>query len=214
MNRRWLGGLVGLICVATVGYTVSIVAATPEDMIRRPFTCPGQPEAEAKGFQVLTVRKWSQGLVALYRGNCNDSSKSENPQQSVLSYRVVKRNGMEWSLIDTGSYVSKQRKSDSSKKLIEYSVGRTNTKGKERYTVFYGEVRSPNVAAVEVTFNNGKVLRDNSTDGMLLLVAPGATAICDVRALGVDNQILQRDELIPINTTALGKTCQPISGQL
>lgn len=215
MNRRWLGGLVGLICAATVGYTVSIVAATPEEVIRRPFTCPGQSEAEAKDFQVLTVRKWSQGLVALYRGNCESNpSKALNTQQSMLSYRVVKRNGMEWNLIDTGSFVSKQRKPAASKNLIEYSVGRNNTKGKERYTVFYGEVLSPTVAAVEVTFNNGKVLRDNTLDGMLLLVAPGATAICDVRALGVDNQILQRDELIPTNTTAVNKTCQPISGQL
>ncbi|MBD1844114.1 hypothetical protein H6F89_12015 [Cyanobacteria bacterium FACHB-63] len=215
MNRRWLGGLVGLMCVATVGYTVSIVAATPEEVIRRPFTCPEQSEAEAKNFQVLTVRKWSQGLIALYRGNCeNDSSKTSS--QSVLSYRIVKRNGMEWNLVDTGSYVTQQRKPAASKpkNLIEYSVGRTTTKGKERYAVFYGEVLSPTVAAVEVTFNNGKVLRDNTLDGTLLLVAPGATAICDVRVLGVDNQILQRDELIPINTTAVNKTCQPISGQL
>ncbi|MEP0915958.1 hypothetical protein NC981_03940 [Leptolyngbya sp. DQ-M1] len=217
MNRRWLGGLVGMVCVATVGYTVSIVAATPEEVIRRPFTCPGQSEAEAKNFQVLTVRKWSQGLVALYRGNCSsDRSTFQTKSQPMLSYRVVKRSGMEWNLIDTGSYVSQQSKSASSKskKLIEYSVGRTTTKGKERQAIFYGEVLSPTVAAVEVTFNNGKVLRDNSLDGMLLLVAPGATAICDVRSLGVDNQILQRDELIPINTTAVSKTCQPISGQL
>lgn len=217
MNRRWLAGLVGLICLATVGYTVSIVAATPEDMIRRPFTCPGQSDREAKNFQVLTVRKWSQGVVALYRGKCinaRQASRSKSPAvQEMLSYRVVKRDGMEWNLVSTGNYFSKQSE-DAPKKLIQYSVGRTNTKAKERHAVFYGEIVSPAVAAVEVTFNNGKVLRDSALDGMLLLVAPGATGICDVRMLGVDNQILQRDELIPASAITVNNTCQPISGQL
>ncbi|MER3435023.1 MAG: hypothetical protein C4288_16795 [Leptolyngbya sp. ERB_1_1] len=217
MNRRWLGGLVGLICFATVGYTVSIVAATPEEMLRRPFTCPEGSQTEAKNFQVLTVRKWSEGMVALYRGNCERDRSTQSKdatRQSLLSYRVVKRNGMEWNLLSTGSYVSQQSDSENSKKLLEYNVGRSNTKGKERHAVFYGEIVSPTVAAVEVTFNNGKVLRDSSLDGMLLLVAPGATGICDVRVLGVDNQILQRDELIPTSTIAVNNTCQPISGQL
>jgi len=217
MNRRWLGGLVGLICLATVGYTVSIVAATPEEMLRRPFTCPGESQTEAKNFQVLTVRKWSEGMVALYRGNCERDRPTQSKdaaRQSMLSYRVVKRNGMEWNLLSTGSYVNQQSDSENSKKLLEYNVGRSNTKGKERHAVFYGEIVSPTVAAVEVTFNNGKVLRDSGLDGMLLLVAPGATGICDVRALGVDNQILQRDELIPTSTIAVNNTCQPISGQL
>lgn len=219
MIRRWLGGLVGLMSLASVGYTVSLVAATPEEMIRRPFTCPSRSQTEATGFQVLTVRKWAEGMVALYRGNCLDDRsvvQTKDPkQQPVLSYRVVKRNGMEWNLLGSGSYFTRQSKSlDKSKKLIEYGVGRSNPKEKRQYTVFYGEVLEPTVAAVEVTFNNGKVLRDRGVDGMLLLVAPGATGICDVRALGVDNQILQRDEVIPINTTAVNNTCQPISGQL
>ncbi|GAP98939.1 hypothetical protein [Leptolyngbya sp. NIES-2104] len=218
MIRRWLGGLVGLMCLAPIGYTVSIVAATPEEMIRRPFTCPDESKTEAKEFQVLTVRKWSEGMVALYRGNCLDDrsirfSKDQKPQP-MLSYRVAKRNGMEWNLVSSGSYFTKASKTANTKKLIEYGVGRTNTKDKQRHAVFYGEILEPTVAAVEVTFNNGKVLRDRGVDGMLLLVAPGATGICDVRALGIDNQILQRDELIPVNTTAVNNTCQPISGQL
>lgn len=218
MIRRWLGGLVGLMCLAPIGYTVSIVAATPEEMIRRPFTCPGESKTEAKEFQVLTVRKWSEGMVALYRGNCLDDrsirSSKDQKLQPMLSYRVAKRNGMEWNLISSGSYFTKDSKTANPKKLIEYGVGRTNTKDKQRHAVFYGEILEPTVAAVEVTFNNGKVLRDRGVDGMLLLVAPGATGICDVRALGIDNQILQRDELIPINTTAVNNTCQPISRQL
>ncbi len=225
MNRRWLGCLLGFFCVTTVGYTVSIVAATPEEMIRRPFSCPTSLNTEAQNFQVLTVRKWAQGMVALYRGQCPTSPKAGNQgDTSLLSYRVVKRNGMEWDLSSSGSYPSRnsqKSKESSEKNLIEYSVGRNSSKAKEQHAVFYGEVLSPTVAAVEVTFNNGKVLRDTGLDGMLLLVASDATGVCDVRVLGVDNQILQRDELAassPLTPESAvnveGNTCQPISGQL
>ncbi|MBD1859354.1 hypothetical protein Q2T42_09525 [Leptolyngbya boryana CZ1] len=220
MNRRWLMGIVGLICLGTVGYTVSIVAATPEEMLRRPFSCPGSSKAEAKDFQVLTVRKWEKGIVALSRGNCPSEAKSLQKEASVqpaLSYRVVKRNGMEWSLKSTGSSFNQNPDKPTAgkqQKLIRYHVGRTHPNVKERHTVFYGEIFSPDVAAVEVVFDNGKVLRDTGTNGMLLLVGSGATGICDVRALGTDNQILQRDEPIPIQPTLGSNTCQPISGQL
>lgn len=220
MNRRWLMGVVGLICLGTVGYTVSIVAATPEEMLRRPFSCPGSSKAEAKDFQVLTVRKWDKGVVALLRGNCPSEARTFQKEASVqpaLSYRVVKRNGMEWSLKSTGSSFnqnSEKPKSGKQQNLIQYNVGRTHPNVKDRHAVFYGEILSPNVAAVEVVFDNGKVLRDTGTNGMLLLVGSGATAVCDVRALGTDNQILQRDEPIPVRSTLGNNTCQPISGQL
>ncbi|MCU0547946.1 MAG: hypothetical protein MUC48_01240 [Leptolyngbya sp. Prado105] len=222
MNRRWLFGLVGLICLGTVGYNaVSIVAATPEEILRRSFSCPGESKAEAKDFQVLTVRKWEKGIVALARGQCPGEASTfqkESSLQPVLNYRVVKRQGMEWNLTGTGSALSqnfeKSKSGKSNKKLIQYNVGRTEPKAKEKHTVFYGEILSPSVASVEVAFDNGKVLRDTGVDGMLLLVAPGATAICDVRALGVDHQILQRDEPIPVRSTSGMNTCQPISGQL
>jgi hypothetical protein len=56
-------------------------------------------------------------------------------------------------------------------------------------------------------------MRDSATDGLFLLVAPGATGVCDVRIVGIDKQILQRDEII--SPASLDRNpCQPISGQL
>jgi hypothetical protein len=150
MNRRWLMGLVGLICLGTVGYTVSIVAATPDETLRRAFTCPGVSKTETKDFQILTVRKWERGMVALSRGNCPSETRTfqkESAFQPALSYRVVKRNGMEWSLKSTGSAFSRNE-AKKSKKLIHYHVGRSDPKANDRHTVFYGEVLSPTVASV------------------------------------------------------------------
>lgn len=214
MNRRLVGCLIGFLVLTTAaGYTFSLVAATPEEVLRLPFSCPGKPDVEAEKFQVLTVRKWSKGMVALYQGTCPSQDRQAFSQQ-VLSYRVVKRRGMEWLLGSVGSRVSKSA-SLKSTELIDYGVDRTAAQGSDRYTVLYGQVLSPQVSAVEVTFNNGKSLRDESPDGMFALVAQGATGVCDIRVFGYDNQILQRHELIPRKAEmADGNTCQPISGQL
>ena len=112
MNRRWMGCLIGFLALSSAGgYAVSLVAATPDEALRRPFSCPGKSEVEAKNFQVLTVRKWSKGIVAVYRGLCpvdqkqSFASDRKNSEQ-ILGYRAVKRNGMEWHLSSNGNHKS------------------------------------------------------------------------------------------------------------
>ncbi|NDJ18125.1 hypothetical protein [Myxacorys almedinensis] len=225
MRKRWIGGLISLLGITTVGYAYSLVAATPEQVLLRPFACPDQPDVAAKNFQVLSVRKWDKGVVALYRGACPAHTKrlsnDPNREKLVLSYRVVKRTGREWHAIGSGNHHSTGSRSAS--KFIDYGVGKTSENPKHspdlrranQYAVFFGEVISPMVSAVEVTFNNGKILRDSSTDGLFLLVSSGASRVCDVRVLGADNQILQRDEIAPPTAQiSQSNTCQPISGRL
>ncbi len=214
MNRRLVICLLGCLSLTTAGWAVSLVAATSEEALRRPFSCPGQANIEAKNSQVLTTRKWSKGIVAVYRGTCT-ALNQPGSDLPVLSYRVMKQNGMEWQLSSSGSHPATVEKSKPGS-LLDYGIGHTKGKGNDRQTILYGQVLSPQVSAVEVTFNNGKSLRDESPDGLFALVASGATGICDIRAFGYDNQILQRDELIsPQKSDAHdGNTCQPISGQL
>ncbi|MCY7322832.1 MAG: hypothetical protein LH660_13770 [Phormidesmis sp. CAN_BIN36] len=214
MNRRLVVGLMLGLGLMTTGWAVALVAATPDEALRRPFLCPGQPEVEAKNIQVLTTRKWSRGILALYRGSCLSEAKQASDQK-VLSYRVMKQTGVEWRLSSSSSYFMTAEKSKPVS-LIEYGVGHTVGKGTDRQTILYGQVLSPQVSAVEVTFNNGKSLRDESPDGLFALVAPGATGICDIRVFGYDNQILQRNELISPRRSSSrdGNTCQAISGQL
>lgn len=224
MNRQWVGCLMGCLVLTTAGgYAFSLVAATPEEALSRPFSCPSKPEVEAKNFQVLTIRKWSKGIVAVYRGLCpvnakQSFSKDRKNLEQVLSYRAVNRNRMEWHLSSTGSYRSQieEKGKPASAKLVDYGVNWTGGKGNDRHAVLYGQVISPQVSAIEATFNNGKSLRDESPDGLFALVAPGATGICDIRVFGYDNQILQREELLSPKKPAArdGNTCQPISGQL
>ncbi len=215
MSRRLVMSLMIGLGLTTAGWAVALVAATPDEALRRSFSCPGQPEVEARNVQVLTTRKWSKGILAIYRGNCLTADK-QSSDQPVLSYRVMKQTGMEWRLSGTSSYFVMAPSKTTPASLIDYGVGHTIGKGTNRQTIVYGQVLSPQVSAIEVTFNNGKSLRDESPDGLFALVAPGATGICDIRVFGFDNQILQRNELIsPQNSDSKdGNTCQEISGQL
>jgi hypothetical protein len=216
MNWKLLSSLVSLLVLPIVGYKMSIVAATPELPLKPGFTCPSR--SAAKDVQVLAVRQWSQGAVVLYRGLCavEPVVGSTPTWQPMLNYRLVKQYGRTWQLGSSGSRPAQGQTPTKNERLIAYSSDRSATAARDRYSIFYGQVVSPKVAAVEVTFNNGQTLRDPVRDGMFAIVAPGATGICDVRIFGTDNQILQRDELVtaPLNAPPIGNTCQPMSGQL
>ena len=67
----------------------------------------------------------------------------------------------------------------------------SNDKG-ETYALTYGKVLSPEVAAVEITFDNGKILRDEATNGVFVLISPAANHSCQMRVLGKNDKILRR----------------------
>jgi hypothetical protein len=222
MNWKLISGWVSLLVLPIIGYRMTLVAATLETTLHQGFACPGQSAIAAQDFQVLAVRQWSHGAVAIYRGLCPPELKArpEGVLQTVLSYRLLQRHGREWQSGPSGSHVSRPGSanplSTKSDPLIAYGSDRVATPTHDRYSIFYGQVLSPKVAAVEVTFDNGKILRDKVLDGMFALVAPGATGICDVRIFGADNQILQRDEWVSAqpHLPQIGNTCQPMSGEL
>jgi type IV pilus biogenesis protein CpaD/CtpE len=56
----------------------------------------------------------------------------------------------------------------------------------------YGEVLHPDVAAVEVTFDNGRTVRDAVTpEGMFALMVDDAAAYCRVKVLDAQDQVLE-----------------------
>jgi hypothetical protein len=150
--------------------------------------------------------------------------------QRVFGHQVMRREGMGWQISSGDSFgmENSPRATDqkTAEQLIDYGVSHSRPEESDRYLILYGQILNPKVGAVEVTFNNGQVLRDSGSDGAFALVAPGATGICELRILGTDNQILRKDELAnpkPDSTNlpnrlvkdSLGSfRCLPISRQL
>jgi hypothetical protein len=193
----------------------------------------------AKGVVVL-----SQGTCAADKttaGAAQNSQATPKKSDPILNYRIVQQQDWQWvssatghhRLRDTPTEKTQLVQQSSSRQMIDYHIDRfmvspsgsklaqTSAHPKswaiprqERYTIFYGKVISKDVGAVEVTFNNGEVLRDRSPDGYISLISEGATGICDIRILGFDQQILLREEYaIAVGLTAqdAGRVCRTIA---
>lgn len=226
MKKRLLTCLIGLVGLTATGYTVygytaSVFSSAPTDVIRQGVPCSTDGSAKAESVQVISTHQWSKGVVVLYSALCPASGKRQNSLQRVFGHKVVKQDGMKWQVSGSDSYgteaLPKPSEKQPSEKLVNYGISRSTKQGGDRYAILYGQVISPKVSAVEVTFDNGQILRDESSNGVFALVSPGATGVCELRVFGTDNQILQQEDLaIPKQFARENQThqCLPVTHQL
>ncbi|MBD1841036.1 hypothetical protein [Coleofasciculus sp. FACHB-501] len=189
--RRLILPLIGLLALFASSCSSERVAATPEQVVRQNNLC-SSPTTQAQDFRVLGTRQWSQGVVVLYSAICPSSDRKQAPPQ-ILGYSVLVRKGSGWEQIgnDSAEFFL-DRPQLPPEELVWYgSSNYSNNKG-ETYALTYGKVLSPKVAAVEITFDNGKILRDEATNGVFVLISPGANHSCQMRVLGKDDKILRR----------------------
>jgi hypothetical protein len=200
--KRLLTCLIGFFALAVSGHTVSFlvklrqhaaITLLSKEMMYQSVACPQNQKAKAKGLQVLSTHQWSQGVVVLYSAVCPGKTHQE-PMQRVIGHKVVKRNGMHWQLSGSDSY-GIQTNAPVSERLVEYSISKSSESGRDRYAILYGQVLKAKVTAVEATFDNGQVVRGRGDEGVFALLSPGATAICELRVIGNDNQILKQEDL-------------------
>lgn len=217
LMKRLLAGLLGFTALTIVGgaisgYAIAVLSAPHKELIYQKISCPGERRAKTEDLKVLSTHKWSQGVVVLYSATCPAEAKES--KQRVFGHRVFKQTGMNWSVSGTSSYAI-ETSPTASQRLVDYGMSKSSQG--EPYTVLYGQVLSPRVTAIEATFDNGKVLRDVSTNGVFAIVAAQASAVCEVRVLGSDNQILRQEDLVmPNSLTGIKKVnqCLPVSHQL
>lgn len=222
--KRLLTCITGFLALTTSTCALaSFLTATPKDLIDQTVSCPTDEKAKAEGFKVLSTQTWSQGVIVLYTAFC-PTDNAKTTMRPVFGHKVVKRNGTTWQVSGSDSYGT-ESKSAPSEQLVEYGISRSSNQRsanipsyhEEPYTILYGRVLKPNVVAVEVTFNNGKTMRDGSSNGVFALLSDGATGICELRILGADNQILRQDALaIPKHLTHSKHLvqCLPMSHQI
>jgi hypothetical protein len=183
--------LIGLLVLFISSCSSERVAATPEQVIRQNILCPS-PTTQAQDFRVLGTRQWSQGVVVLYSAICpSRESKQASPQ--IFGYSVLVSKGSGWEQIgnDSAEFFM-DRPQLPPEELVWYGGSNySNDKG-ETYALTYGKVLSPEVAAVEITFDNGKIQRDEAANGVFVLISPGANHSCQMRVLGKDDKILRR----------------------
>lgn len=195
MTKSLVLRCVGLATLVAAGSALACLALAPVSVVRQTVHCPkaGSP---VQGFQLLSTHAWAQGIVVLYRAAC--PSRSGATLQPVFGYQVVRRQGATWQVISSDSYKPK-RASRSRRALIEYGISQPSQHQRDRYTILYGQTKTPKVAAIEATLDTGQVLRNTVTEGGFALIAAGAKSICEIRILGRNNQILQQETLYPLS---------------
>ncbi|MBW4578003.1 MAG: hypothetical protein KME42_00315 [Tildeniella nuda ZEHNDER 1965/U140] len=227
--KRLLTCFAGLLALTTSSCALaSLLTVTPKTLIDQTVNCPTDENLKAEGFKVLSTQTWSQGVIVLYTALC-PTDDSKTAMRPVFGHKVVKRNGTIWQVSGSGSYRT-ANESAPSEELVEYGIGRSSnqrsgsapsqkapSQKEEPYIILYGRVLKPSVVAVEATFDNGKIVRDESSNGVFALLAAGASGVCEVRVLGADNQILRQEDLaMPKQRTRSEPIirCLPMSHQL
>lgn len=198
--KRSLTFLIGLVGIAAAGGVYPLLETTPDQVIHQNVSCPIIGSASIRDVEVLSRHRWEKGLIVLYSAVCT-TKDTKGRMQRVFGHQVVQRQGMNWQVSSSDSY-SVSHPQQSSEKLIEYgisqAVGKNAGKPKEqgdRYTILYGQFLTPRVAAVEATFDNGQVIRDDGAGKAFALISTGATRVCELRILGPDNQLLRKEDL-------------------
>jgi hypothetical protein len=214
MKRLFAGSLgIGTLVIGGIGYLWMV--DPPASVIHQPISCPASKQAKARDVRVIGTHRWAKGKVILYSALCPTKKgaiqKGETPMQRVFGHQVMQRDGMNWQVSSVDSYGTENRKS--TERLIEYGVsqsGQSNSQHQnhnsphhhnsphqrgDRYTIVYGQVLSSKVTAVEATFDTGEIFRNRVRSKTFALVAPNADRVCELRILGIDNQILRKQEL-------------------
>jgi hypothetical protein len=217
--KQWLIRLLGLIALLTTGgavsgYSIALLSSPPKEVLQQSIPCPTKTKTPARNLQMLSTHRWAKGVVVLYSAVC-PSEQRHTSFQRIVGHQVVRRDGMNWQVSSSGSFGNDV--TPRKEQLIDYRTSKSAKPDGDRYMLLYGQVLSPKVTAVEATFNNGQILRDQSVDGVFALVAPEATGVCQVRVLGTDNQILQQADLVIPKQLHLGTArtqCLPVSRPL
>ncbi len=195
VNRLPIYPLLGLVVLATFGCLMASAGSSvvpvwggPENIARRSFEC--SPGERGENFQVVETRNSPHGVIVLYRAECPPTQDEifgqevPIPQRQVFGYSLVERTLAVWQQTK-GHWTGRVGTSEPGQ-FIDFNVG-----SDDEHTIVYGRILSPDVSSVEVTLNDGRVLRDGIVNGMFALVGPVGGS-CELRALDARGKVLQR----------------------
>jgi hypothetical protein len=173
------------------------VALTPQEAARRDVLTMS-PESAAS-FQVLGTRQWERGVVVLY--TYLRPAQGQRPPMQIFGYCLVVPSGSgTWQAIGNGA--GGGFAPPPAEDLIHYSYGGGSSRERGDFSIVYGRSLAANVATIEVTFDNGRVLRGEAGDGLFALVTTASAAACEVRVLDAEGQVLRRIDTSSLTATS------------
>ncbi len=167
---------------------------TPEQAARRVVCAPDDIPEE---FHIRERREWEDYMVVLYSARCSPAHPVAAQPPVFPGYTVVSKGLFSWSASPGSSgrdLVEKDLVREMPGELVTYTAGGGLNAA---FGHVRGHVHAPEkVSAVEVLFDSGEIVRGDVTDGVYVVFATGTTGACELRALGADDRVLQRTDLV------------------
>lgn len=188
--KRLLIALGSLLSIVS-GYSLHYFSLDVGAAVRRELSTICPQDWTAKDFHLVGTQTQSQKTIAVYRINCFDGdSNISQARKSFLGYEVLEHRGLRWRSPQPGSHL--EVLPEFSQEYIEYgTVNRENQQS--RPALIYGEILSPDVAAIEVTFDTGESLRQENKDRVFAIASLEATEVREIKVIGENGQTLQQD---------------------
>ncbi|HZD57536.1 MAG TPA: hypothetical protein VE136_12465 [Anaerolineales bacterium] len=155
--------------------------ASPTQAAQEYWLRTGQHSAyQVENFEVLEIRPDCGCDLVLASFSANRAGETVE----TISYVRVDRGPFGW-YATRGHSVSRSPLPD----LVLYAIDH-NLDDYEQ--LIYGQIFSPQVSAVEVSFEDGETRRDTADYGCFLMIAPDYHRFAELRLLGQDGSVLAR----------------------
>jgi hypothetical protein len=147
--------------------------------------------APLQNLQIRGVRPWQQGFVVLYTATCPPQQGVPDPMPQ-FGHAFVRQTGSQWF---HGSGLSLNMREFHPTEFADIGRARGSDEQRQnRFAVLFGRAR-PEVAAVEVVFDDGSSQRDPITNELFAVVWDGRAKAINLRLLGVNGELLQAKDL-------------------
>jgi hypothetical protein len=181
--RRLLGLLIIVPLLLTACGPPSARGATPEEAAQRILR---QTASEASAIHLQGTDTTPYGTVVIYTAQY--VATDEQPAYSYFGSVLAELRGESWVTIDGRmDLIGSQQYPPASIRLSGHFLDRDG-----RILIVDGVILKPEVATVEVTFNNGETARDTVTpEGVFALAAEDVFSYCSIRTLDAQDQVVE-----------------------
>lgn len=186
--RRWSCALIAVaLLLAITGCGLETGATSPQEAVRQDMAL--HPRFGNVHLQFLGIRNTPDGAIVLY------SFLTHLPGQiaptRLFGYQHVQHVGFKWVARSGAANDISTSPSPGTRVCYTTDVG-SDTSG--YYSVIYGRVLAPDVDAIEVTFSNRRIGRDQITNNVFAIFLSEATTAQNLRLYGKDGR-----ELVELN---------------
>lgn len=175
--------IASLLALLLVGCSFNVPDWSPEAVALRDLRA--DPHLEL--VEIVATRRWERGRVVLYRG-IMQTGLHPGEGELVFGHIILQREGLGWRFIGGGSGSAGSAGPAGRRISYMYSSGSSIEHGSHSSVI--GEVLTPEIEAVEIVFDDGRRLRDETEGDVFAFTVTGSVAPCALFLLDGENQLV------------------------